>query len=52
MITAPDGSVHPCQFAGLNLLGMDYLDRADASLKIDMDAKEVILDVPRDNTSR
>lgn len=37
----------PCNFVGLNLLGMDYLDRADMKLEIDMKNEVVIFDSPR-----
>lgn len=33
----------PCHFAGLNILGMDYLDRAGIKLGIDMQTNAVLL---------
>lgn len=39
-ITAPDGTMGPCQFSGLNVLGMDYLDWEDAVLIVDMGSKD------------
>lgn len=42
-----DTEEKPCHFAGLNILGMDYLERADVKLVIDMKNNSVTFDSPR-----
>jgi hypothetical protein len=43
-----DGKIEkkPCHFVGLNILGIDYLDRAEIKLEIDMKNEIVIFDSP------
>ena len=37
----------PCHFAGLNILGMDFLDRAGIMLEMDMQTNVVSLSSPQ-----
>jgi hypothetical protein len=39
-VSLPDGSLTLCHFHGLNLMGMDYIERAGATLSVDMATKE------------
>lgn len=37
----------PCQFIGLNILGMDFLDRAGIKLEMDLATNAVVLSSPQ-----
>lgn len=37
----------PCHFVGLNILGMDYLDRADVKLEIDLKDNSITISSPK-----
>lgn len=37
----------PCHFKGLNLMGMDFLDRVDGTLTVNMAANRAVLDRPQ-----
>ena len=39
-VSHPGGSLTDCHFSGLNLMGMDFIERAGATLSVDMVSKE------------
>ncbi len=42
-VSHPDGTTTECQFSGLNLMGMDFIERADATLSVNMAVKEAMI---------
>ena len=45
-VSPPDGSRSGCHFSGLNLMGMDFIERVGATLSVDMVSKEACISKP------